>query len=418
MTPAGIGSARGAEAGGRQLGAGSGFRSRTPFRKGVGIAVVAGLALCARPGSATVALRVVGSDAASGQTATISVELDNDVAVRALEFRLTATPPLTVLSAVRRTARTLGLVADAAVQADGTVKALILDVTGTGAIALGTGAILELDLVLASDLLPGTSVSLRLSDLAAAASGVDPQPIEIEGVDGQFTVLDPVPTAPVGVTDTPDLLATPTPTPIPVATDTPTVTPARALSGRIRYYSADRPVPGVDVGITGPGTVVTSTDEEGTYAVTDLESGSWVTRPTRLGGRGNGVSALDASHVLQTVVGARTFTPEQALACDVTGNGTVSALDASRILQLVVGSIPTLPASTLCGSDWLFIPDPTAPGAPVAVYPWVGGGVCESGAFAYQPLDATLTGQDFLAVLLGDCTGNWSPPAVGRAGGE
>jgi hypothetical protein len=80
--------------------------------------------------------------------------------------------------------------------------------------------------------------------------------------------------------------------------------------------------------------------------------------PTKNGGANAGVSTLDATFALQAVVGARTFTDFQRLACDVTGDGTVSSLDAARILQLVAGARDHMPAAEMCGSDWIFVPDP------------------------------------------------------------
>ncbi|MCK6556925.1 dockerin type I domain-containing protein [Candidatus Binatia bacterium] len=189
--------------------------------------------------------------------------------------------------------------------------------------------------------------------------------------------------------------------------------PGSSVSGSVRYYNADRAVPGVTVSLSGATAVSASTDSAGTYAATGLDSGSWEARPVKIGDRRQGVSALDASYVLQSVVGLRSLSAAQSLACDVTGNGSISALDAARIMQLVVGVISTFPASTMCGSDWLFTPDPAAPGAPQLTFPQLAGGTCQNGAFAYEPLDTALTGQDFTAILLGDCTGNWTPAAAG-----
>ena len=35
--------------------------------------------------------------------------------------------------------------------------------------------------------------------------------------------------------------------------------------------------------------------------------------------------------------------------------------------------------------------------------------MCRMGAIAYEPLVGSATGQTFVAVLLGDVTGNWTP---------
>jgi hypothetical protein len=105
------------------------------------------------------------------------------------------------------------------------------------------------------------------------------------------------------------------------------------------------------------------------------------------------------------------LSPEQQMACDATGNGAISALDASRILQLKVGLITTLPVAdaTHCNSDWAFNPTPVAaPNQMVTPYLTTSTG-CQRGRISYQPLVAPASGQDFVAILYGDCTGNWQP---------
>jgi len=55
------------------------------------------------------------------------------------------------------------------------------------------------------------------------------------------------------------------------------------------------------------------------------------------------ITALDASLVLQYIVGLIGLLPEQQDAADVTGNNTVSAFDAALILQYCVGLITEFP---------------------------------------------------------------------------
>ncbi len=42
-------------------------------------------------------------------------------------------------------------------------------------------------------------------------------------------------------------------------------------------------------------------------------------------------------------------------------------------------------------------------------------GACQRGAVSFGALAADAAGQDFRALLIGDCTGNWAPPASGTA---
>jgi hypothetical protein len=93
----------------------------------------------------------------------------------------------------------------------------------------------------------------------------------------------------------------------------------------------------------------------------------------------------------------------------VTGDGRLDRSDAAHILARAVGRIDRFDGAAVCGSEWLFVPDP-APFANLDVMaPFVAPGTCRAGGLAYQPLQCDATGQDFRAALLGDCTGNWLP---------
>ena len=124
------------------------------------------------------------------------------------------------------------------------------------------------------------------------------------------------------------------------------------------------------------------------------------------------------------VAGLRTLDAEQRLACDVTGNGTLSALDATLILQQKVGLISRFPVAQACASDWLFVPMPAAASNQHLIQPQNMAAVnsCQPGAIEFTPLAGQVSNQDFAAVLVGDCTGNWQPasttPAHGHAAGE
>jgi parallel beta helix pectate lyase-like protein len=185
------------------------------------------------------------------------------------------------------------------------------------------------------------------------------------------------------------------------------------LAGQIRYYANSLPVSTVSVRLDGQAIVSSLSDATGGFSFPGLASASWQLSATKLGDAGAGISALDATYALQAAVGQRTLTSWQQLACDVTGNGTVSALDASRILQYKVGIISRLPAAETCASDWLFVPTPMAVPNQQIISPALATGTCRNGAITYNPLTNTAAQQDFSAVLLGDCTGNWQPSSGG-----
>lgn len=178
----------------------------------------------------------------------------------------------------------------------------------------------------------------------------------------------------------------------------------------MRYYAGARSVPGavVEVQSAAP-TLSVSTGSAGDYAIAGAPGTNLRVVPRKTADAGASLSALDAAYVLQAAAGKRTLGPLQALAGDVTGDGTVDALDAARILAMAVGLLPRFPAAQLCGSDWLFVPSAAAAPGQSMTPPGFANGICAPGAIAFAPLSADASGQDFQAVLLGDVTGNWQP---------
>jgi hypothetical protein len=183
------------------------------------------------------------------------------------------------------------------------------------------------------------------------------------------------------------------------------------ISGRVRYYSNATGVPGTSVRLRGAIDVTTQTTDSGAYAFDDVPTGIWEIEPQGITGGDRAVSALDAAYVLQAVVGARTLTPSQRLACDVTGDGSLSSLDAARILQYSVGSLAELPVTNTCESPWLFVPMEQVGGLRQLVQPNVSTGQCQHGRILLASLSGEVANQDFDALRFGDCTGNWKPQA-------
>lgn len=196
--------------------------------------------------------------------------------------------------------------------------------------------------------------------------------------------------------------------PTPTATVPPTPTPY-TIGGAVHFFTGARAVADVSVSASGAGTLMTSTDAAGAFAAAPLPPGDWALTPRKSGGVNAGISALDATYVLQHVAGLRPFGSSQRLACDVTGNGTCSALDATRILELKAGLLAQFPAVVACGSDWLFQPIPAPAPFQTPVQPLLSVDGCRMGAIRYEPLVGSAATQDFIAVLLGDVTGNWTP---------
>jgi hypothetical protein len=242
-------------------------------------------------------------------------------------------------------------------------------------------------------------------------------------------------------TNTPTLSATATGTRTGSPTATPTVTPtatpagSAVISGQVRYYSNTDPVPGVTVNLANTIPGMATTDASGIYRFASAAPGALSLQPSKQGDFNLGISALDAAYVLQFVAGLRSFSSDQKLAGDVTGNGSVSALDAARILQYQAGllrrcsvttattcttdsncpmgeiCISRFPVALTCGSDWVLHPAPVPTPTPnqSLLQPQISTGVCQEGAIAYTSEVLPLSGQDFVAILFGDTTGNWAP---------
>jgi glucose/arabinose dehydrogenase len=182
---------------------------------------------------------------------------------------------------------------------------------------------------------------------------------------------------------------------------------SNSIHGRIGYYVNERPVAGADVQLSNGGVDIDQSDASGDFSFVGLSSGAHTLEPKKTGDFDDAVSSLDAARVQQVVVGITSFDVMQHLACDVTGNGTISSLDAARIRQFAVGAITRLPVAEACDSDWAFVPDPAPVSGQSPVQPVPSQGDCQPGRIDYSAIGGEIRGQDFVAVLFGDCTGNW-----------
>ncbi len=111
----------------------------------------------------------------------------------------------------------------------------------------------------------------------------------------------------------------------------------------------------------------------------------------------NAVTAFDASLVLRHMVGLFSFTEyHQDVAADVSGNGEVSAYDASLILQWLVHQFTYFPKNRALGTNWVFVADDGSYGL-----------MPPNEAWEWDPLTSSKPNTNFLAVILGDISGNW-----------
>ena len=181
-----------------------------------------------------------------------------------------------------------------------------------------------------------------------------------------------------------------------------------AIRGAVRDYGTGAGVGAVEVVLSGAARMSAMTAADGSFAFADPGSGAWSLCPMKNDGPPATVGAADATCVLAAAVGTRSLSALQRLAGDVTGDGRVTALDAARILQLLAGRRAHLPVAERCGSDWAFAPAPAGVANQSVAAPQTVP-ACTAGAIQFAPLVPPATGQDFLAVAFGDCSG---PPVA------
>lgn len=181
---------------------------------------------------------------------------------------------------------------------------------------------------------------------------------------------------------------------------------AASIAGHVRYYGNNAPVAGIDIDLIGPTPATVTTGADGSFSFGGLASGTWRVQPRAALSRAHGVSSVDAALALRHGAGASLLSSTARLACDVDADGSVGGDDAAAILQSRVGQ-GTLPATGLCATDWLFAPSPSPALNQTVTLPALTINSCEPGHIQYAPLAGNVTGQDFAAIVVGDCSGNW-----------
>lgn len=257
----------------------------------------------------------------------------------------------------------------------------------------------------------GTTNFDSVDNCAGGCDGATPQPTATTSATATAT---PTGTSTATHTTTGTVTDTPTNSPTPsitaTATISPTPTATAALSGKILYYANDLPVSDVDIALVGATNATTMTDTDGEYRFDTVMPGLQTLQPNKQGDFDLAVTAFDATQVLQFVAGLESFTDDQLLAADVTGDGTVTALDGTRILQFQAGLLLRFEVADECQSDWVFRPSPMVIPNQTVVQPQISTGMCVKGTIAYGSMFVPpAPNQDFVAILFGDTSGNWMP---------
>ncbi|MCK5920297.1 MAG: IPT/TIG domain-containing protein, partial [Methylococcales bacterium] len=125
-----------------------------------------------------------------------------------------------------------------------------------------------------------------------------------------------------------------------------------SLGGSVTHFNGE-PVENASLSIAGTDSQSEATASDGAFAFTNLLTGNYILTPSK-SDDANGISAYDASLVLQHSAGLLSLSAAQIVAADVNRSGVVSPMDASYILEHAVGLIG-VPFPN-AGKVWDFLP--------------------------------------------------------------
>ncbi len=125
------------------------------------------------------------------------------------------------------------------------------------------------------------------------------------------------------------------------------------VAGQVTFWLDGSAVSGVDLDLTGSSTRNTTNGSDGAFELLDIPEGNVTLTPSKTS-EIEGVTAYDASLVLQHVTDIATLSGAPAAAADVSLESGISALDASIILQWAV-ELDTS-EHTLASPLWAFDP--------------------------------------------------------------
>jgi alpha-tubulin suppressor-like RCC1 family protein/subtilisin family serine protease len=153
------------------------------------------------------------------------------------------------------------------------------------------------------------------------------------------------------------------------------------VQGYVNYYSNYQAVSNVMLDLLGTSQSQTFTDVSGGFNFDGVKKGDYRLTASKNDDI-NGISAYDASLILQAAVNLTYLSEYQKIAADVDKNGRIDALDAAYVLEKSVDLI-TLPFPG-AGDVWEFVPNEKT-----------------------IHVASDLTYQNFTAILIGDVNGDW-----------
>lgn len=183
------------------------------------------------------------------------------------------------------------------------------------------------------------------------------------------------------------------------------------ISGTVTYGNAAAPpkfISNASACSTGSPSACTTTAPPGAtagqYILKVFGSSDHIVSMSKTTGQ-NGITSNDAARIAQHVASTSPLTTNnQKVAADVTANGAISSQDAAKIAQYVANLPVSLPNIS---GQWRFFAPP-GPSFPVGTSPTTQ--TCAAGILACPSYD-------FIGILEGEVTGNWTPSAARSAAG-
>ncbi len=159
------------------------------------------------------------------------------------------------------------------------------------------------------------------------------------------------------------------------------------ITGVVTYANSfiTKPVPNTTLSAAGsPNVSTNSAFITGAYSLSGMGSGPYTVTPTKTTDV-TAISGFDSALIAQHVVGLITLTSSQAAAADVSEAAGITSFDAALIARFVVA----LPGWGSTGT-WKF----------------------DLPSRSYPNVEANQSNQDYDAILMGEVSGDWTPPTM------
>lgn len=158
------------------------------------------------------------------------------------------------------------------------------------------------------------------------------------------------------------------------------------ISGHVRYYANDEPIPNVVMDVSGDFIYQDTTDSEGSYQIAAIPKNTdFNVKPSKLayyGGRADLVSMYDAALIMRHYMRLETLTSIQSTAADVDRNNEILPYDAVHVARFAL-NLPPFQGSRV--GQWVFSPR----------------------SRPYSNITVDKDHENYQAFLLGDVYGGW-----------